>query len=101
MSFIKECRIGRFPDSPLSVHRPLLTDVPSKDEVRRALFTCLAANGMRDGVHVRLTLSRGLKTTSSMNPVFNIYGCCLLIVPEHKPVGGVATYVRAEGVGGL
>lgn len=23
-----------------------------------------------------------------------MYGCCLLIVPEHKPVGGVATYVR-------
>lgn len=44
------------------------TGVPSKEEVRRALFTTLAANGMRDGVHVRLTLSRGLKTTSSMNP---------------------------------
>ncbi len=93
--------------------------VPSKDEVRRALFATLAANGMRDGAHVRLTLSRGLKTTSSMNPgacmktcmppnrrssvspslpplrtVFNAYGCTLIIVPERKPVGGVATYVR-------
>ena len=53
-----------FPNTP----PPFGADVPSKEDVRRALFTTLAANGMRDGVHVRLTLSRGLKTTSSMNP---------------------------------
>jgi hypothetical protein len=32
--------------------------VPSADEVARAVFTTLAANGMRDGVHMRLTLTR-------------------------------------------
>jgi len=38
-------------------------DVPTIDEIKNDIFNCLAANNMRDGVHVRLTLSRGLKTT--------------------------------------
>src|SRR5678816_1756667 len=33
--------------------------MPARDEVRRALFETLKANGMRDGAHVRLTLTRG------------------------------------------
>ena len=37
---------------------------------------------MRDGVHVRLTLSRGEKLTSSMNPVFNVYGSRLIVLAE-------------------
>ena len=66
--------------------------VPTLDFVRSAIFRTLAANGMRDGAHMRLTLSRGAKLTSSMNPVFNVFGCNLLIVPEWKPVGDAATY---------
>lgn len=72
--------------------------VPSKEFIRGALFETLRANGMRDGVHVRMTLSRGLKTTSSMNPKFNSFGCWLLIVPEFKPVGNAATYDNVAGV---
>lgn len=30
--------------------------------------------------------------------MFNVYGCCLIILPEHKPVGGVATYDNAAGI---
>ena len=63
--------------------------VPSKAAITRALFSTLAANGMRDGVHVRLTLTRGKKTTSSMNPTFNVFGCTLIVLAEHKPVGYV------------
>src|SRR5689334_14647571 len=29
--------------------------IPSRDEIKRALFDTLKANGMRDGAHVRLT----------------------------------------------
>lgn len=72
--------------------------VPSVEEIKDAVFQVLAANGMKDGVHMRLTLSRGLKTTSSMNPVFNAYGCCLIILPEWKPVGGAATYDNDAGI---
>ncbi len=39
-----------------------------------AIMSTLAANGMVDGAHARVTLTRGTKTTSSMNPEFNVYG---------------------------
>lgn len=60
-------------------------DIPSLDHVREALFQTLEANGMRDGVHVRLTLTRGEKITSGMDPRLNQAGCCLIILPEWKP----------------
>jgi hypothetical protein len=58
----------------------------SKDQITDAIFQTLAANHMRDGAHMRLTLTRGEKYTSSMNPLFNVYGTTLLILPEWKPV---------------
>ena len=60
-------------------------DVPSSDEIRAAIFTTLAANGMRDNAHVRLTLTRGEKVTSGMNPRFNQSGCTLIVLAEWKP----------------
>ena len=59
--------------------------VPSSDEVRSAIFKTLAANGMRDETHIRLTLTRGEKITSGMNPRFNQSGCCLIVLAEWKP----------------
>ena len=61
------------------------TDVPSSDEVRAALFETLEANGMRDNAHIRLTLTRGEKVTSGMNPRFNQSGCTLIVLAEWKP----------------
>ena len=40
---------------------------------------------MRDGVHVRLTLTRGVKITSGMDPRLNRSGPTLIVVAEHKP----------------
>lgn len=60
-------------------------NVHTPQEITHALFQVLAANGMRDGVHVRMTLTRGEKCTSSMNPKFNVYGTTLIILPEWKP----------------
>jgi len=59
--------------------------VPSTDEVRDAIFKTLAANDMRDETHIRLTLTRGEKITSGMNPRFNQSGCCLIVLAEWKP----------------
>lgn len=59
--------------------------VPSSDEVRDALFRTLQANGMRDEAHIRLTLTRGEKTTSGMNPRLNQFGCTLIVLAEWKP----------------
>jgi hypothetical protein len=67
-------------------------------QVKHAIFSTLAANGMRDDVHIRLTLTRGDKTTSSMNPMFNVFGCTLIVLAEFKPVMSVATYDNQKGV---
>ena len=59
--------------------------VPSSDFVKEAIFATLEANGMRDEAHIRLTLTRGEKVTSGMNPRFNQSGCCLIVLAEWKP----------------
>ena len=60
-------------------------DVPSTDEIRNALFSTLQANGMADETHIRLTLTRGEKITSGMNPRLNQSGCSLIVLAEWKP----------------
>src|SRR5919109_1608133 len=45
--------------------------VPSDQEITEEIRRTLAANGMRDGVHIRLTLTRGVKLTSGMDPRLN------------------------------
>jgi len=63
--------------------------LPTREEIIEALRKTLAANEMRDEVHVRLTLSRGLKYTSGLDPRINTVGCSLIILAEHKaPVYG-------------
>jgi len=59
-------------------------DIPEVNTIKKALFDTLQANGMRDGVHVRMTLSRGEKITSGMDPRLNQSGSCLIILPEWK-----------------
>jgi len=58
--------------------------VPSDAEITAALRETLRANGMRDGVHVRLTLTRGVKITSGMDPRLNTAGCTLVVLAEFK-----------------
>src|SRR3954467_6110328 len=43
-------------------------EIPAHDAIIEDLRRTLAANAMRDGVHVRLTLTRGVKVTSGMDP---------------------------------
>ena len=59
--------------------------VPTSDDIRKALFDTLEANGMTDETHIRLTLSRGEKITSGMNPKLNQSGCSLIVLAEWKP----------------
>jgi branched-chain amino acid aminotransferase len=58
--------------------------VPDRDGIVAAIQATLAANGMRDGVHLRLTLTRGVKVTSGMDPRLNEAGCTLVVLAEHK-----------------
>jgi len=59
--------------------------VPDSDEIREAIFATLQANGMTDDAHIRLTLTRGEKITSGMNPKLNQSGCSLIVLAEWKP----------------
>jgi branched-chain amino acid aminotransferase len=58
--------------------------VPSDAEIVAAISATLRANAMVDGVHVRLTLTRGVKVTSGMDPRLNDRGCTLIVLAEHK-----------------
>jgi branched-chain amino acid aminotransferase len=58
--------------------------VPSDEEITEQIRRTLAANGMRDGVHIRLTLSRGVKITSGMDPRLNRAGPTLIVLAEYK-----------------
>ena len=68
-----------------SAHAMMFRDVPSREEIKKAVFDTLKANEMYDGVHARLTLTRGEKITSGMDPRLNQKGLGLIIVPEWKP----------------
>ena len=67
-----------------SAHALLFASPPSANDIRQAVFETLAANGMTDDVHIRLTLTRGEKITSGMNPKFNQSGCSLIVLAEWK-----------------
>jgi len=59
--------------------------IPPHEEIIREIRRTLAANQMRDGVHIRLTLTRGVKVTSGMDPRLNQAGPTLIVLAEHKP----------------
>jgi branched-chain amino acid aminotransferase len=61
------------------------TQIPSHGEIKEQISRTLAANHMTDGVHIRLTLTRGVKITSGMDPRLNQSGPTLIILAEHKP----------------
>ena len=60
------------------------SDLPPRERIVEELKRTLAANKMRDGVHIRLTVSRGIKITSGMDPRLNQDGATLIILAEHK-----------------
>jgi branched-chain amino acid aminotransferase len=59
-------------------------EIPTKESMRAEIRRTLEANGMDDGVHIRLTLSRGLKITSGMDPRLNQAGPTLIVLAEYK-----------------
>ncbi len=58
--------------------------VPPDEEITEQISRTLAANAMTDGVHIRLTLTRGVKITSGMDPRLNQSGPTLIVLPEFK-----------------
>jgi branched-chain amino acid aminotransferase len=59
-------------------------EIPSAESITNEIRRTLAANKMIDGVHIRLTLTRGVKYTSGMDPRLNTAGPTLIVLAEHK-----------------
>jgi branched-chain amino acid aminotransferase len=59
--------------------------IPASDAIVHEIRRTLTANAMTDGVHLRLTLTRGVKVTSGMDPRLNESGPTLIVLAEHKP----------------
>jgi branched-chain amino acid aminotransferase len=61
------------------------SEIPPDAKIIEEIQRTLAANKMLDGIHVRLTLTRGIKITSGMDPRLNQAGPTLIVLAEHKP----------------
>src|SRR5215212_1661866 len=59
-------------------------EIPPGEKIVDEIKRTLAANKMRDGAHIRLTLTRGVKITSGMDPRLNQSGPTLIVLAEHK-----------------
>ncbi len=93
--FKLERHLQRLFDSAKALH---FQNMHTKEQVIDAIFRTLAGNGMRDNAHMRLTLTRGIKCTSSMNPNFNVYGTTLIVLAEWKGTEDRTTYDNTKGV---
>ena len=60
-------------------------EIPPREKIIDEIKRTLVANKMRDGAHIRLTLTRGVKITSGMDPRLNQSGPTLIVLAEHKP----------------
>jgi len=59
-------------------------EIPPREKIVEEIKRTLAANRMTNGVHIRLTLTRGVKVTSGMDPRLNQSGPTLIVLAEHK-----------------
>ena len=59
-------------------------EIPPREKIVGEIKRTLAANKMSNGVHIRLTLTRGVKITSGMDPRLNQSGPTLIVLAEHK-----------------
>ena len=58
--------------------------IPPHESIIEEIKQTLEANQMRDNAHIRLTLTRGIKVTSGMDPRLNTNGPTLIVLAEHK-----------------
>jgi branched-chain amino acid aminotransferase len=69
-----------------SAHTLAFAHIPTQEEIKRDIRATLEANNMTTDTHIRLTLTRGEKVTSGMDPRLNSLGSCLIVLAEWKPL---------------
>lgn len=77
-----------------SAHTLAFEQIPDRGFIKKAVKDTLKANGMTDETHIRLTLTRGEKVTSGMDPRLNQKGCTLIVLAEWKPL----VYDNKQGI---
>jgi branched-chain amino acid aminotransferase len=80
--FMLERHLQRLYDSAKAM---AFDPLPDLGFVKQSIMNTLQANGMRQDTHIRLTLTRGEKVTSGMDPRLNQSGSCLIVLAEWKP----------------
>tara|TARA_B100000497_G_scaffold115376_1_gene138835 strand:+ start:281 stop:1180 length:900 start_codon:yes stop_codon:yes gene_type:complete len=80
--FCLDRHLDRLEDSARAMD---FSDIPTRDFIKNAIFATLRANKMTDQIHIRLTLTRGEKITSGMDPRLNTSGSTLIVLAEWKP----------------
>jgi branched-chain amino acid aminotransferase len=55
-----------------------------EEALTEALYRTVAANAMHDNVHIRLMVSRGLKSTPYQDPRMTVGAATIVIIAEHK-----------------
>lgn len=93
--FALEAHLERLQDSARAM---AFKNVPPNDKIKSAVFKTLETNGMRDDTHIRLTLTRGKKVTSYMDPQVNQYGPTLIVLAEWKPPLNEINKNRKDGL---
>jgi branched-chain amino acid aminotransferase len=83
--------LERLTDSAKALH---FSDIPDFEFINAAIAETLEANAMHIDTHIRLTLTRGEKITSGMDPRLNQSGSCLIVLAEHKKL----VYDRTKGI---
>jgi branched-chain amino acid aminotransferase len=56
----------------------------TREELTRRLYDTLDANGMDEGVHVRLMVTRGVRSTPYQDPRVVVSPATIVIIPEYK-----------------
>ena len=83
--------LDRHLDRLLEGARAIAMDIGlSSDELTKRLYDTLDANGMEEGVHVRLMVTRGVRSTPYQDPRVVVGGATVVIIPEYKqPPDGI------------
>ena len=79
--FALEEHLARLRSSALAL---AFDGIPENQAIVKEIRRTLEANKMKDGVHIRLTLTRGVKITSGRDPRLNQSGPTLIVLAEHK-----------------
>jgi branched-chain amino acid aminotransferase len=66
------------------MHTLDFADIPEREVLTRRIYAALRANDMHDGVHIRLMVSRGVKSTPYQDPRVTITPPTVVIIPEFK-----------------